>query len=123
MPNRKLLGYGPIHIQNPGMHQQLIGFEFPADDTIEGHYKIHPTACTRVYNIVAELKDKINMVEFHRENNPNGGNTMAKIKRKTTAANLTFVESTGPDQPLHSLLHKKSVSVLYIIVSFLIPYK
>lgn len=111
VPNRNLLGFGPVDIQNPGMRQRLMGFDFPADDTIEGRYKIHPTACTRVYNILAEMKDKFSMVEFRRENNPNGLNSITKIKPKTTAANLTFVESTGPEHPLQTPLHEKGVTI------------
>lgn len=74
VPNRNSLGYGPIDIQNAGIQQRLAEIVFQNDHTVEGRYRISHTACTRVYAIWAELKDRFKMKEFRRQENKDGLN-------------------------------------------------
>lgn len=114
IPNRNLLGYEAIDVDNHGARARLQGIIFPSDNTLEGRYRFSPLLQTRVYTVLAELKDKMKMVEMRRENNPQGLNTLEKIKRKVTSVNLTsnfFVESIGPVNDAQIPLFERTVNV------------
>lgn len=111
VPNRNLLGFGLIDAQNQGIQQRLQGIVFLNDDSIEGRYKVSHTACSRVYIILSELKDRFKMTELRRLENKEGLNAMEKLIPKIASANLTFVESEGPANPLVLHLYDRNVNV------------
>lgn len=111
VPNRNLLGFGLIDAQNQGIQQRLQGIVFPNDDSIEGRYKVSHTACSRVYIILSELKDRFKMTELRRLENKEGLNAMEKLIPKIASANLTFVESEGPANPIVLHLYDRNVNV------------
>ncbi|CAF4947713.1 unnamed protein product [Pieris macdunnoughi] len=96
VPNRNLLGFEDIDINTHGAAARLDGIVFPNDNTLEGRYRYSPLLHTRVYTILAEMKDRFKMLELRREQNPQGLNLQDRIKRRVTAVNLAFVESIGP---------------------------
>ncbi|CAB3232825.1 unnamed protein product [Arctia plantaginis] len=111
VPNRNLLGFDLIDAQNNGAHSRLAGIVFPNDDTIEGRFRYSPLLQTRVYTVLAEMKDRFKMVEIKREQNPTGLNIIPKIPKKITAANLTFVESVGPVNDAQIPLYERTVNI------------
>lgn len=92
VPNRNLLGYEPVDPVNAGATARLAGIDFPNDDTLEGRYRYSALLQTRVYVVLAEMKDRFKMIELRREHNDRGLNVMEKIKKKVTQANLAYVE-------------------------------
>lgn len=96
VPNRNMLGFEPIDIQTAGARSRLAGIQFEDNGTLEGRYRYSNLLHTRVYVVLAEMKDRFKMVEIKRESNEQGLNILDKIKKKITSGNLLFVESQGP---------------------------
>lgn len=76
VPNRNLLGFEPIDIQNAGASSRLQGIVFEDDDTLEGRYKVVTLLQNRVYTVLAEMKDRFKIAEFRRNHNDRGLNVM-----------------------------------------------
>lgn len=70
-PNANLLGFQLIDIQNNGARSRLQEIQFPDDDTVEGRYRYIQALHSRVYIVLAEMKDRFKMKEFSREGNQN----------------------------------------------------
>ncbi|CAG4958805.1 unnamed protein product [Colias eurytheme] len=51
------------------------------------------------------------MVEYRREQDPNGLNNLKKMVHKVTSVNLTFVEATGPVNDVQTPLFTRNVAV------------
>lgn len=111
VPNRNLLGFEPIDIQNAGATSRLQGIQFPDDDTLEGRYKVVSILQERVYTVLAEMKDRFKMVEFRRNHNEKGLNVVDKIQHKITSVNLLFVEASGPLNDAANPLYTRNVAV------------